>query len=424
MTGFWRVFRYEFFRRLLKRSFFFFAFILPLLGVIGFNAFWAVRGAEQNTPGVGIRPATPAPSLINLPSAPGSGKIGIVDQAGILASDTRVAPFTRYATIEEANAALEAGKLDSYYLILPDYLKTGGVEAWMTRFGFDNVNNGTLRSILSRALTGRLESANPDVIRWLVNRPPEIRNTIVGPVEDKQSASNGAEFALVYGFAIALVFGLFFSSGLLMQSVVEEKESRIVEILVSSVRPWQLLGGKIISLGLLGLLQLVAWGGAIIYILRQIAALIPGYTDLAVPLEKMPVMIAYFVLGYLLFAALYAMVGSLSNSMREGPQLAGVFTLPAMAPLYLIGLFIAQPDGTIPVILSIFPVTAPLAMSMRIMSSTPVPAWHIGLSLILLALTVIGLMWLAGRVFRFGIMLAGQTPKLKDLPKLLRDGAR
>jgi ABC-2 type transport system permease protein len=113
------------------------------------------------------------------------------------------------------------------------------------------------------------------------------------------------------------------------------------------------------------------------------------------------------------------MVGALSGSMQEGPQYAVIFTLPAAIPFYFFSVFLSTPDGPIPVVFSLFPLTASLSMVMRMVLST-VPAWQIGLSLGLLALADVGMMWLAGRLFRVQILLAGQTPRLRDLPKLVR----
>jgi ABC-2 type transport system permease protein len=113
------------------------------------------------------------------------------------------------------------------------------------------------------------------------------------------------------------------------------------------------------------------------------------------------------------------MVGAISNSAREGPQYAVVFTLPAVIPLYFISVFLTAPDAGLPVVLSLFPITAPIAMVMRLLITT-VPAWQIILSLALLALTIFGMMWLAGRLFRVQTLLAGQTPKLRDLARIVR----
>jgi ABC-2 type transport system permease protein len=130
-------------------------------------------------------------------------------------------------------------------------------------------------------------------------------------------------------------------------------------------------------------------------------------------------MIVYFVLGYLFFAAGFGAVGALSNSMSEGPNLAMVFTLPAVAPLYFIVVFINNPDGTLPVALSLFPLTAPISMIMRA-SITAVPFIQIFLSIALLALAVWGMLWFAGKLFRIQTLLSGQAPRLRDIPALLR----
>ena len=125
------------------------------------------------------------------------------------------------------------------------------------------------------------------------------------------------------------------------------------------------------------------------------------------------------MLAYFLFAGLYSIVGALANSLREGPQYAVIFTLPAVLPLYFLSLFATAPDGPIPTILSLIPITAPIAMAQRLVISN-VPVWQVLLSLALLGLTAVGVMWVAGRIFRVQVLLAGQMPKLKDLPRLLR----
>jgi ABC-2 type transport system permease protein len=189
------------------------------------------------------------------------------------------------------------------------------------------------------------------------------------------------------------------------------------------MRPTQLLAGKILALGLLGLLQIIVWLMALILLGRLAAG--SGITVLMalVNLNLTPMQVflflLYFVGGYLFFAAAYGMVGAISASMQEGPQFAVFFTLPAAIPLYFISLFTTAPDSPLPVILSLIPITAPLSMVMRI-SITTVPAWQIAVSLILLIALDLVMIWLAGRMFRVQTLLAGQAPKLRDIPQLLR----
>jgi len=168
--------------------------------------------------------------------------------------------------------------------------------------------------------------------------------------------------------------------------------------------------------------QVLLWAVTGIYILTRLVASNPAMNGISVSIPQLGLLIVYYILGYMMFAGVYAGVGALSNNIREGPQIAALFTFPAMIPLYLTANFAAQPDGALATALSIFPVTAPMAMVMRIAVSE-VPIWQLALSLILLALTGLAFMWLAGRIFRLVIMLAGQPPKWRDIPRLIRENS-
>jgi ABC-2 type transport system permease protein len=419
VTPILRVFRYEFGRVFRSRGYLFFSFGIPLIMLALYFGLTALQ--ERNRP----NPNTPQPQPTLSARAStlfsDNTNLGIVDQSGLLTEGISVSPFTRYANAAEAEAALNADKIDAFYLITPDYVRTGKVELWMNRLNTNNENNRGLQTVLQSALRGQLTQANidPQVVSLLTTNPTVTNNLVT---EAKVSEANplGANFLLVYGFLFAFLFGVFFSSGMLMQSVVEEKETRVVEILISSMRPGQLLTGKILSLGLLGLLQVLLWAAAGAYIVSRLAANVPNLSTAVITPGQIALLVVYYIFGYLMFAAVYAGVGALSNNMREGPQIAGIFTFPAMIPLYLTALVAAQPDSPLVVGLSLFPVTAPMMMVMRIAVSD-VPIWQLGLSLLFLGLTGLALMWLAGRVFRLTIMLAGQPPKWRDLPRLIRE---
>jgi ABC-2 type transport system permease protein len=193
------------------------------------------------------------------------------------------------------------------------------------------------------------------------------------------------------------------------------------------VRPLHLIAGKIAAYGLLGLLQIAVWFGFALAVLRlssgeavqRSISLFAELARISLPVELLLLLVVYFVLGYLMFAGLYGVVGAISNSMKEGPQYAVIFTLPAVTPLYFLVIFAEQPDAPLPVALSLFPLTSPLAMTQRLIIS-PVPTWQILLSIGLLLLAVAGSIWLAGRAFRVQTLLAGKVPRLRDLPGLLR----
>ena len=295
----------------------------------------------------------------------------------------------------------------------------------LPRFNLGHISEGPIRQLILNTLSKGVEE---DVFLRLID-PSNIReiNESLTLTADQQPRDEGTAFALVYVFALILLLSLFTTNGYLLQTVIEERETRLIEILISTVRPTQLLTGKILALGILGLLQIIVWIGGV-YLIAQIAAggqlgqtvgILATLANIRLPLNTLPILLVYFVLAYLMFAGLYGILGALSNSMREGPQYAAVFTLPAVIPLYFTAVFASQPDGSLPTILSLIPITAPVAMSMRLAIST-VPAWQIIVSLALLAVTVFVVMWAAGRIFRVQILLAGQMPKLKDIPRLLR----
>jgi ABC-2 type transport system permease protein len=314
-------------------------------------------------------------------------------------------------------------------VIAEDYLETGRVQLVMANLSLPSISPMPVRALLLDALTQGVE---PQLVTRLLNPARYEERNLALTIDTVDTVAPGTQSAeasmlLVYIFALALLLSLFTTNGYLMQTVIEEKETRLIEILIATMRPFQLLSGKIIAMGVLGLLQMVVWVGGIFLFTRLIAGqqidqalgFIAALANIRLPLEILPILFVVFVLAYALFAALYGMIGALSNSMREGPQYAVIFTLPAVLPLYFMSLFATSPDSTIPVVMSFIPITAPLALTQRLVIST-VPAWQLLLSIGLLLLTVILVLWLSARLFRVQTLLAGQPPKLRDLPALIR----
>ncbi len=414
-----RVFRYEL-RRQGRRSGYLLTTIgLPLLALVLFYGVQAYQRVQQSAPGQGIvvsTPTTPDTSSQSLSST----QIGVVDQSGLLSANANTDPLIRYASVDAANSALQDNTLGAYYLISSDYLQSGNVELWMNRFNINNSANSAMRAVLTRALAQKLGSLDSGTRARLTEKAAEVGNHRLSELNQvSKTADFGSSFILVYGFALTLLISTFMTSGYLMQSVMEEKENRIVEVLISSMRPSELLAGKVLSLGLLGLIQMGLWGATAVFLIKQISIVSTALAGLQVTTAQIVILLVYFLFGYLMFAAVYAGIGAIANNLREGPQLATFFTIPALLPLYLIASFTAQPDSNLAVGLSLFPVTAPIAMIMRVAIS-PVPAWQIGVSLVLLLLTGIAFMWIAGRLFRVMTLLAGQSPKIGDIPRLLR----
>ena len=179
---------------------------------------------------------------------------------------------------------------------------------------------------------------------------------------------------MVYLFAIALMLSLFTTNGYLMQSVIEEKETRLIEILISTVRPGQLLVGKICALGLLGLLQITLWVGSMYLVTRwlggetldQTLSVLVTLANIKLPLDIIPLLLVYFVLAYFMFAGLLQHHWRALEFAARGTAVRRDLHAPGGAAALLPRLFTTEPNGTIPVILSIFPLTAPLAMTQRL----------------------------------------------------------
>lgn len=422
MTHFWTVFGYEFRRNLRRNGYLFTSFLLPLILLLGLLLYVTISSGQsaERTSDAEMQ----AEALREELNLSGEQQAGYIDLTGTFgAPDAELAAlFTPYPDEAAARAALDAGEISVYYRIEPDYLETGNVTIVQSRLNFSLISRAPVNALVLRELS---QGVPDDVYRRLVSEPTFNETNL--SLSDPQGTNFDTSFVIVYVFAIMLIFSLLITNGYLLQSVIEEKETRLVEILLTSVRPLQLLGGKVLALGILGLLQVAVWVIAMYLAIRiaggaqleQAAGLIATIANLRFPTEALPFLLIYFVLGYLVFAGLYAVVGAMSNSMKEGPQYAALLSIPASAPLYFLPVILEDPNSTVAVILSIFPLTSPVTMVQRLVIS-PVPAWQLALSIGLMVLATAGAMWLAGRVFRVQALLAGQGIRFRDLPRLVR----
>lgn len=428
MSGFWRVFRFEFTRQFGRRGYQFATFGIPILMIV---ALFVLRAASA-TPSDG---SDVAPSRQNTPpeiaedSPLGRARpSGYVDLGGLL--QTPVGGFIVFQDVESAREALNAGEIGAYYVISPDYKETGKVEAYFESFNLGNLTNAQLRAALVGALAADAKTDEEKaLVALLQSREVGIQSFVTtaipgaaGLAGGASAFSEGAAFILITLFSMLLLISSFLTSGYLMQSLVEEKENRTVEVLISSVRPRDLLFGKFVALSLAGLVQMGLWLAVVIWGLGQVVDFGPAFSGFRITLDQIVGLSIYFMLGYLLFGAAFAVIGAVATNMREGPQFAAFITIPVMIPFWALNQFVAQPNSDFATALSMFPITAPLAMVMRI-SVTTVPAGQIILSAGVLALTVIGLIWLAARLFRVSVLLAGNMPKLRDIVRLVREKA-
>ena len=223
-------------------------------------------------------------------------------------------------------------------------------------------------------------------------------------------------------FGLLLALSLVFSSTYVLQGLGEEKENRLMEILLSSVSTRQLITGKVLGIGLAGLAQVVVWIVSIPLLLNLASSSIGGFiSTIQIPANFLVLGVTYFILGYLLFAVLSAGVAAISATVREGQGLAGIFTLFAVAPFWFFSLILLFPNSPIWVIFSIFPFSAPVLVMLRL-GMTGVPAWQLAASIAVLVLSIIGGLLLAAKLLRTYILMYGKRPKLAEIIRNLRSG--
>jgi ABC-2 type transport system permease protein len=230
--------------------------------------------------------------------------------------------------------------------------------------------------------------------------------------------SSPVAFYIPYGMTMLFYVLIITSASLMMNSVAKEKENRVMEVLMSTVKPNQLLTGKILGLGLVGLLQLVVWLGSALIMLRL------GGNTLQVPtnLQLSPVILMwgmiYFILGYLLYATIMAGVGALVGNVKEASQATFIIILPILIPLMMVGAIINQPNAPLPMILSLIPFTAPNTIMTRLVV-TQVPFWQLLLSIGFLLITIVFLIRAVSGMFRAQLLLTGRKFSLGSYIRLL-----
>ena len=246
--------------------------------------------------------------------------------------------------------------------------------------------------------------------------PQEVVQAPQGPGEP-----NLANIIIPGVFSLLLGLALMLGATSLITGLAEEKESRLIQVLFSSVSIRQLLMGKVLALGTAGLLQVLVWLISTPLLLGLASSSFGGFMSrIQIPVNFLLLGIIYFVLGYLLFAVLSIGIGAISSSPREGTNLSLFYTLGSFVPLWLSSLNMFFPNSFIWVVLTIFPVTAPIQTMLRLGTSV-VPLWQIITSIGVLALSTVGGLFLSIKIFRVHMLMVGKRPSIAQLVQSLRD---
>jgi ABC-2 type transport system permease protein len=388
MTKFWLVFRNEYLRHVLRKRFIFALLSMPLfVGLmvgVGILAVWADYDGRP---------------------------VGYIDQSGFFKnarsvpqkSDSLFPPLVinAYSTIADAKIALENHQIQAFFVIDSHYLDNGKVEATAP-----DAIKSTTRQDFQSFLRYNLLAGQTDQVAERVLNGPEI--VIQSLNTNRKMAGN--EFINIL---LPLVSGLLFivvvntSGSYLVQALIEEKENRTMEIVITSVSDQQLMAGKVVGNLSVGLTELIIWllfGFLGFAIARRY---FPGAQNLNINIDFVGLMIITLLPAFVMVAALMAAIGSTSTNSREAQQWAGLFTLPIVIPFWLIVPLMESPNSPLAVGLSIFPLTAPITLPLRA-AFTEVPGWQIAVSLLFLVACAIGALWLAGRTFRLGMLRYGK----------------
>lgn len=333
---------------------------------------------------------------------------------------------------EELAAEVGTTALDGFLMVTDNTVEDGRAEyrgANVSSMSDMRTMQATLRGMVF-AERLRREGVEPAIV-GRAQIPVELATVKI--VDGKVTGESGeASFFLAYVIWFLLYMAILIYGVQVMGAVVEEKSTRIVEVLVSSLKPFQLLAGKVIGVGAVGLLQLGIWlaAGKLLLDRRADVARWLGQPDEAVaalgsmglpevPLATIVIFLTYFVLGYFLYAAMFAAVAAMVNTEAEARQAQTPVVMLLVVPTLLMIGILNNPDGSIAVTLGLVPFTSPIAMPVR-WAAAPVPLDQLSLSVAILVATVVAITWVAGRIYRVGILAYGKKPGLKELARWVR----
>lgn len=394
MNKFLRVALHEYKRHVFNKRFLMGILSVPLIGIVMVGLIFLILSMENNT--------TP---------------LGYVDYSGLLADPLpapapekpyKPVPMLAFETEADARSALEAGQIQGYYVIPADYRASGHLTAVFN----DKISRPARRQFYDFLAVNLLRGLDPAVADRLLGGS-EV--TILSP-DGSRVASEQTIFSFVLPMLIGIAFiiAMFTTGGYLMQAVTEEKENRTIEVVLTSVSPGQFMAGKIVGDIAIGLTQILTWTvfGTLIVLGGRSSLEFLRSVQIA---PQTLVLIALIILpSFVIISALTAAIGASVTEAREGQQVIGILVLPVWIPYMLMFSLMTNPNSPLAVTLSLLPFTAPLTILIRD-GMTILPAWQIGVSAAVQIAAAVGALWLAGRVFRLGMLRYGKRLKLREV---------
>lgn len=348
-----------------------------------------------------------------------STPVGYIDRSGLLVNSIdyqaeapigwmKPIEFIPYTKESDADSALKENRIQAYYVLDEDFIETREINLIAMEAPDSEINSDFFNFIQLSALVDQPEQLSNRIMQG-------ASFEIISSASEKPTNENDfLVFILPFLAGFLFIMAVNISAGYLLQSVVEEKENRTMEIMVTSISPTQLMTAKVIGNLSVGLTQLVVW---IIFGIIGISALFRLFPDIQstkIDFSFLLLTILVFIPAFVMVAAMMAALGATTTETREAQQIAGIFTLPMVLPYWFMSVLIEKPNSPLSIFFSLFPFTAPISLPMRAALSS-VPVWQIVFTIGLLFLFAIIALWIAGRAFRLGMLRYGKKLSLKEI---------
>jgi ABC-2 type transport system permease protein len=368
-------------------------------------------------------------------------EIQIIDASGLFENKIKNTDEISFDyTVIDENTKIEGLKSDDYYaaLYIPklDLDKPDGILLFSDKTVPFHITNKLSKSIAKEIEDIKLLRLNIHQ-STLDSIETKISIQSISNKEGEKQTNAEVAFGVGYVSSFLIYFFIFFFGTQVMQGVMEEKTNRIIEVIISSVKPFELMLGKIIGIAGVALTQILIWG-VIIILLSSFAPLLidtnttadtsqelsgkgqemqlvfDAFATLNIPL-LVGTFIFYFIGGYLLYAAMFGAVGAVSDNQTDSRQFMMPITMPLIFAIMIATFVVKNPDGSLAFWASIIPLTSPVIMMVRIPFGVPI--WEIALSIFLLIISFISMTWVAARIYRIGILMYGKKVTFKELAK-------
>lgn len=390
---------------LTRPSFWLAALGIPLVGAVIFAVVGAIGGN-----------ASASETVSQVFTGPQQARMeGYVDLSGIIQQVPSSVPegtFTAYSDEAAARSALDSGAIAAYYVVPQDFIETGEITCVRPDFNPLSSSGEDQSDLFTWVLQVNLAGGDM-LFANLTYGPINVDEISLAPVTNTSDHDNMLAYWTPYIITLVFYVLIMGASSLLLSNVSKEKENRIMEVLLTSVTPRQLLTGKIIGLGIVGFGQTLLWLGTSYVLLNLSGQTFNLPSNITLPFSFLAWGLIFFILGYAVYASLMAGLGALAPNLREASQATFVIMLPLMIPMFFSNtVFAEEPNGILATVLSLFPLSAPVAMMARL-SAGGVDWWQPWISMLLLAGTAVLIVRAVAGMFRAQSLLSGQGFNVK-----------